>query len=73
MDEEKKGNAVVNWLGSMSADERYALMLFLAATALGLVGWFWVPRSNPIEHYGDQFVGGVIAGLMLAKLTERWL
>ena len=55
--------------GPEGKDNRYALALFLAGTALGLVGWFIVPDAR-VAHYIDQIVGGIAAGVGLSRLTE---
>lgn len=48
---------------------RYTGLLFVLGTALGLIGWLYVPTSSP-EHYIDQAIGAMVAGLSFPRLVR---
>ena len=45
--------------------------LAAAGLTLGFIGWLYIPRSAFYWHYGDQLLGGIVAGLAIAILTDR--
>ena len=61
----------VRWYRGLDSGKKYLVKLAVAGLTLGAVGWLYVPRAATYWHYGDQLLGGIVAGLALAILTDR--
>lgn len=61
----------VHWYRGLDDGKKYLVKLAAAGLTLGLIGWLYVPRSAFYWHYGDQLLGGIVAGLAIAILTDR--
>ena len=61
----------VAWYRGLDDGKKYLVKLTTAGLTLGLIGWLYVPRSAFYWHYGDQLLGGIVAGLAIAILTDR--
>ena len=61
----------VRWYRGLDGGKKYLVKLAAAGLTLGLIGWLYIPRSAVYWHYGEQLLGGIVAGLALAILTDR--
>ena len=59
------------WYRNLDAGRKYLVKLAVAGLTLGFVGWLYVPRAATVWHYGDQLLGGIVAGLAIAILIDR--
>ena len=61
----------VHWYRNLDGGRKYLVKLAAAGLTLGFIGWLYIPRSAFYWHYGDQLLGGIVAGLAIAILTDR--
>ena len=61
----------VHWYRGLDSGKKYLVKLAAAGLTLGFIGWLYIPRSAFYWHYGDQLLGGIVAGIAIAKLTDH--
>ena len=59
------------WYRGLDHHRKYLVKLAVAGLTLGFVGWLYVPRAATAWHDGDQLLGGIVAGIAIAKLTDH--